>query len=90
VPGYPAGLRIVTAITQMPDKLERLAKLTARRTVPDGTDYEAGQKLLWVKRVGLTVGQPLRADPDQRTSSDRPGMSGWCQPRTYAVRSQGC
>jgi hypothetical protein len=33
----------------------------------------------WVNRVTLTVGRPLPVHPDQRTSSDRPGMSGWCQ-----------
>jgi hypothetical protein len=38
----------------------------------------------WVKRVTLTVGRPLPIYPDQRTSSDRPGMSGWCQERSCA------
>ena len=32
----------------------------------------------WVNRVTLVVGRPLPVYPDQRTSSDRPGMSGWC------------
>ena len=27
---------------------------------------------------------PLPVYPDQRTSSDRPGMSGWCHFRTHA------
>ena len=35
--------------------------------------------LLWVNRVTLAVGRPLPVYPDERTSSDRPGMSGWCQ-----------
>src|SRR5450755_1528124 len=29
-------------------------------------------------------GQPLPVYPDQRTSSDRPGMSGWCHEETHA------
>src|SRR6266478_3912891 len=32
-----------------------------------------------VNRVVLTVVRPLPVYPDERTSSDRPGMSGWCQ-----------
>jgi hypothetical protein len=32
-----------------------------------------------VKRVNLTVGWSLPVYSDQRTSSDHPGMSGWCQ-----------
>ena len=34
-------------------------------------------------RVTLTVRRSLPVYPDQRTSSNRPGMSGWCQQRTY-------
>jgi hypothetical protein len=34
---------------------------------------------LWVIRVTLTVGRPLPLYLDERTSSDGPGMSGWCQ-----------
>jgi hypothetical protein len=40
----------------------------------------------WVNRVTLVVGRPLPVYPDQRTSSDHPGMSGWCQ-RTKSLRS---
>jgi len=41
----------------------------------------------WVNRVTLTVGRPLPVDPDQRTSSDRPGISGWCHKFGLARRS---
>jgi hypothetical protein len=37
---------------------------------------------LQVNRVTLTVGRPRPVYPDQRTSSGRPGMSGWCQSRS--------
>jgi hypothetical protein len=40
---------------------------------------------VWVNRVVLTVVRSLPVYPDKRTSSDRPGMSGWCQQRTKAV-----
>jgi hypothetical protein len=43
---------------------------------------------MWVNRVTLTVGRPLPVYLDQRTSSDRPGMSGWCQNRTHAARQK--
>lgn len=32
----------------------------------------------WVISVGLTGHRPLPVYPDQRTSSDRAGWSGWC------------
>jgi len=38
----------------------------------------------WVNRVALTVDWPFPVYPDQRTSSDRPGISGWCHVRTQA------
>jgi hypothetical protein len=38
---------------------------------------------VWVNRVTLTAGRPLPVYPDQRTSSDRPSMSGWCQQRKF-------
>jgi hypothetical protein len=37
-------------------------------------------------RVDLTVGRPFPVYPDERTSSDRPGMSGWCHFRTHALQ----
>jgi len=37
---------------------------------------------IWVNRVNLTKGGPLPVYPDQRTSSDRPGMSQTCHERT--------
>jgi hypothetical protein len=43
-------------------------------------DLDQG-RLQWVNRITLTVGRPLPIYADQRTSSDRPGMSGWCQTR---------
>jgi hypothetical protein len=42
----------------------------------------------WVNRVTLTVGRPLPVYPDQRTSSDRPGVSGWCQEETPALQKR--
>ena len=42
--------------------------------------------LFRVNRVTLVVGRPHPVYPDQRTSSDRLGMSGWCQ-RTKSLRS---
>jgi hypothetical protein len=44
----------------------------------------AVERELWVNRVVLTASQPLPVYPDQRTSSDRPGMSGWCHKQTHA------
>jgi hypothetical protein len=40
----------------------------------------------WVNRIALAVGRRLPVDPDQQTSSDRPGMSGWCQQRIVPVQ----
>src|SRR2546430_952793 len=42
-----------------------------------------------VNRVTLTVGRPLPVYSDQRTSADRPGMSGWCHDRKYRTRRCG-
>src|SRR5258708_6323685 len=41
----------------------------------------------WVNRATLIVGQSLPVYPDQRTSSDRRGMSGWCHFRTHAPQA---
>jgi hypothetical protein len=35
--------------------------------------------------VVLTAGQLFPVYPDERTSSDRPGMSGWCQKETLSL-----
>src|SRR5258708_7243750 len=37
---------------------------------------------LWVKSAGLTPRRPLPVYPNQRTLSDRPSWSVWCQERT--------
>ena len=37
----------------------------------------------WVNRVTLSVAGLSLVYPDQRTSSDCPGMSGWCQEPTW-------
>ena len=36
-------------------------------------------RLSWVIRVGLTLSPLLPVYPNELTSRDRPGMSGWCQ-----------
>ena len=43
--------------------------------------FEKRRLPLWVKRVGSDRGLFL---PDERPSSDRPRMSGWCQQATSA------
>jgi len=43
------------------------------------------QSPVGVNRVILTVGRPLPVCPDKRTSSDHPGMSGWCQKRKWSA-----
>jgi hypothetical protein len=50
--------------------------------------------LQWVNRVGLALCQPLPVSPNQRTLSDRPGVSQRCQrtnplPRERAARGAG-
>jgi hypothetical protein len=42
----------------------------------------------WVIRAVLTQCHPFPIYPDQRTSSDRPGMSQTCQFRTNALQGQ--
>jgi hypothetical protein len=43
------------------------------------------QRPLRAVRVVPIAGRPLPVYTDQRTSSDRPGMSGWCQKRSFRL-----
>jgi hypothetical protein len=57
----------------------RVRTLVTRKGVCSHSFPEGGRSPLWVKSVGLTLCQPLAVHPEQRTLSDRPGMSQRCQ-----------
>jgi hypothetical protein len=50
--------------------------------------FSASQWPLWVIRVVLTLCQPLPVIPEQRTSPDRFGWSGWCHFRTWSPANE--
>jgi hypothetical protein len=74
-----------------PDQLPAAA-LRARcsKRTPKLVETEWSISELWadvrpkrVNRVGLTLCEPLPIYLEQRTSSDRPGWSGWCAKRRH-------
>jgi hypothetical protein len=67
----------------IPRILPARPSLERYRTRSHNTLEELGlpRRQLRVKSAVSTLCQPLPVYPDQRTSSDRPSWSGWCQKR---------
>ena len=68
--------RLVLGLGRRPSPKGKGLKKTKENSALLSILFSALIRSLWVNRVTLTVGRPLPVFPDQRTSSDRPSMSG--------------